>query len=208
MTDRDVPVVVIVPGLRDHVAEHWQTLYAATLADARILPVLEPGKHARLDLEARVAALEELVAEAADRAEGRPVVLVAHSAGVPLLVHWADRSPSTFRVQAALLATPPDFEVPLPDGYPTGRELRTHGWTPLPRRRLPFPTTVAASRNDPLAGYRRVAGMAETWGSRLVDLGEVGHLNPASGFGPWSRVDELVADLVDRAARPSGAGDR
>lgn len=211
MTDKDAFTVVIVPGLRDHVAEHWQTWYAETLDDVRILPPLEPEKHAKLDLEARVSVLEEIVSEAADAAEGRAVVLVAHSAGVPIVVHWADRWAnhwaSAGRVQAALLATPPDFEVPLPEGYPMARELRAHGWTPLPRRRLPFPTTVAASRNDPLASYRRVAGMAETWGSRLVDLGEVGHLNPASGFGPWPRVDELVADLVDRAARRSGPGD-
>jgi hypothetical protein len=27
--------------------------------------------------------------------------------------------------------------------------------------------------------------MAKDWGSRLVDLGEIGHLNPAAGFGAW-----------------------
>ena len=29
-----VPTVLIVPGLRDHVAQHWQTLLAAELASA------------------------------------------------------------------------------------------------------------------------------------------------------------------------------
>jgi predicted alpha/beta hydrolase family esterase len=56
---------------------------------------------------------------------------------------------------------------------------------------------VAASRNDPLAEYNRVVSLADAWGSRLVDLGEVGHLNPASGFGEWpgalSFIDELSA---------------
>lgn len=32
------PTVVIVPGLRDHVPEHWQTVLADKIADARTLP--------------------------------------------------------------------------------------------------------------------------------------------------------------------------
>lgn len=194
MTSANSPTIVIVPGLRDHVADHWQTLYADRLDKVRIVPPLERDE---LSLAARVAALDHLLLEI----DG-PVVLVAHSAGCLIAVHWAQSA--TRPVRAALLAAPPDFEVPLPDGYPTLPELRAHGWAPVPRRRLPFPTTVAASRNDPLAGFRRVAGMAETWGSRLVDLGEVGHLNPASGYGPWPEVDDFVADLIHRSARADG----
>lgn len=190
MTSDDSPTIVIVPGLRDHVADHWQTLYADGLDKVRIVPPLEPGE---LGLAARVAALDVVLHDI----DG-PVVLVAHSAGCLITVHWAQTG--TRPVRAALLAAPPDFEVPLPDGYPAQAQLRAHGWAPVPRRRLPFPTTVAASRNDPLASVRRVAGMAETWGSRLVDLGEVGHLNPASGYGPWPEADDLVADLLRRSA--------
>jgi len=65
----------------------------------------------------------------------------------------------------------------------------------VPRQPLPFPSIVAASRNDPLAGFERAAGLAADWGSRLVDLGEVGHLNPASGYGAWPRAEELIAEL-------------
>jgi uncharacterized protein len=54
---------------------------------------------------------------------------------------------------------------------------------------------VAASRNDPLGCYERVADLARAWGSRLDDLGEVGHLNPASGFGPWPGAEHYVAAL-------------
>jgi predicted alpha/beta hydrolase family esterase len=189
VTTTESPTVVMVPGLRDHVADHWQTLLAEQLDRVRTVPPLERDK---LSLEVRVAALDEVVNDV----DG-PVVLVAHSAGVLTTVHWAQRPSRT--VRAALLATPPDFEVPLPEGYPSAEELCGHGWAPVPRRRLPFPTTVAASRNDPLASYRRVAGMAETWGSRLVDLGEVGHLNPGSGFGHWPMGEALVADLIERS---------
>ncbi|MEU4711021.1 alpha/beta fold hydrolase [Nocardia salmonicida] len=191
------PTVVIVPGLRDHIAEHWQSLLADTLWKVAIVPPLECGG---LSLAARVAALDAVLADI----DG-PVVLVAHSAGVMITVHWAHQSDRP--VLGALLATPPDFETPLPQGYPTTEELTANGWTPIPRRRLPFPSIVAASSTDPLATARRVAGMAEVWGSRLVDLGDVGHLNPAAGYGPWPRAQELLDELLDApvAVRRTGA---
>ncbi|MGB6247233.1 alpha/beta hydrolase, partial [Gordonia sp. (in: high G+C Gram-positive bacteria)] len=47
---------------------------------------------------------------------------------------------------------------------------------------------------------RVIRGLAEVWGSRLLELGDVGHLNPAAGFGDWPRIDELVAELDAAAA--------
>jgi predicted alpha/beta hydrolase family esterase len=35
------PTLLIVPGLRDHVEQHWQTLLAARLPHARTLPPME-----------------------------------------------------------------------------------------------------------------------------------------------------------------------
>jgi predicted alpha/beta hydrolase family esterase len=98
-------------------------------------------------------------------------------------------------VLGALLATPPDFERPMPEGYPTIAALEAGGWLPVPREPLPFPSIVAASRNDPLGAFDRVAGLARDWGSLLVDLGEVGHLNPASGFGEWPMAELLICEL-------------
>jgi hypothetical protein len=61
---------------------------------------------------------------------------------------------------------------------------------------LPIRSIVAASRNDPLARYERISGFARSWGSKLVDLGEVGHLNPASGYGDWLAGDGFIAELA------------
>ncbi len=47
---------------------------------------------------------------------------------------------------------------------------------------------VLASRNDPYAAYDAVAALAADWGADLVDAGEAGGLNAASGHGPWPRV--------------------
>ncbi|MHB9755193.1 RBBP9/YdeN family alpha/beta hydrolase [Streptomyces sp. BYX5S] len=185
MNAHEPPTVVIVPGLRDHVPGHWQTHLARELPRSRTVAPLERD---RLSRRAQVAALHRAVEDTP-----APVLLVAHSAGVLTAVHWARRYGD--RVVGALLAAPPDFDSGLPDGYPTRQEPREHGWSPVPRERLPFPSIVAASRNDPLASYDQVSSLAAYWGSRLVDLGAVGHLNPASGYGRWPRATALLSEL-------------
>ena len=192
----DAPTVLVVPGLRDHVAQHWQTLLAACLQDER-RPVRSVTPMGRDDLScaARVEAIER---EA--RAIAGPIVIVAHSGGCIAVAHWARRTRRA--VHAALLATPPDFETAMPAGYPSLDALSAGGWLPVPRERLPFRSIVAASRNDPLASYDRALALAAAWGSDCVDLGAVGHLNPASGHGEWPGADELIEALSQPAAAP------
>jgi predicted alpha/beta hydrolase family esterase len=86
-------------------------------------------------------------------------------------------------------------ETPFPAGYPSTETLREHGWLPIPRQALAFPTLLAASENDPLCAFARAQLLAQDWGSELINLGPVGHLNPASGHGEWPQALELVARL-------------
>jgi predicted alpha/beta hydrolase family esterase len=195
MTTSASPTVLIVPGLRDAVAEHWQTLLQAELeAAGRPVRAVPPMGRADLDVGPRVAAIER---EA--RAIRGPLLIVAHSGGCVMVAHWARLTRR--EVQGCLLAAPPDFEEAMPAGYPTLDELRAGGWLPVPRDPLPFPSIFAASRNDPLGRYDRLAEMARDWGSRLVDLGNVGHLNPASGFGPWPQARSFIAELASASTR-------
>ena len=183
------PTVLIVPGLRDAVAAHWQTLLEARLrAAGRPVACVPPMGREDLDCARKVAAIER-----AARSVDGPIVLVAHSGGCIMVAHWALQTQRA--VQGALLATPPDFEAPMPEGYPTLDALSAGGWLPVPRQRLPFPSIVAASQDDPLADFDHVAMLARDWGSRLVDLGKVGHLNPASGYGEWRRAEALIDEL-------------
>jgi predicted alpha/beta hydrolase family esterase len=179
------PTILFVPGLRDHVAEHWQTLLAAEIEGSVTVPPLE---HDKLSLDARVANLDKAL-----RSIEGPVILAAHSAGVLIVVHWAQRHARP--IQGALLATPPDIDTPLPAGYPTPEQLQAGGWFPVPRWPLPFPSIVGSSTDDPLGKAECVAALARDWGSRLVDLGAVGHLNPAAGYGPWPRAKALLAEF-------------
>jgi uncharacterized protein len=177
--------ILFVPGLRDFVAEHWQTLLAAEIEGSRTVPPLE---HDKLSCAARVEALDQAIA-----GFDVPPILVAHSAGVLMVAHWARRHRRPIR--GALLATPPDINRPLPAGYPTPTELADGGWLPVPLDRLPFPSILGTSDNDPLATPSAAVVLAFAWGSRLVSLGEVGHLNPAAGYGPWPGAHDFIAQL-------------
>jgi len=185
MHTSSTPSILIVPGLRDHVEEHWQTILEKKLPNAYSVPPLE---HDKLSRAARVAALDK----ALEKIEG-PVILVAHSAGVMITVHWAQQHRRP--IHGALLATPSDLESPLPPGYPGLDALRENGWLPTPRTPLPFPSIVAASTNDPLGGFERIEQLARDWGSRLINIGAAGHLNPAAGFGPWPQAESLIREL-------------
>lgn len=187
MNDNNNATILIVPGLRDHVADHWQTLLAAQLPKVRTVPPLERDK---LSLSARVEAIQHEL----EQIDG-PVILVAHSAGVLMVAHWAARYSRP--IKGALLVTPPDLDATWPENYPSPESLQANGWTPLPRNPLPFPSLVCASDNDHLASPEAVRAMAADWNGRLVELGQVGHLNPASGFGEWPYAHELI-QMLDR----------
>lgn len=178
--------VLFVPGLRDHVEDHWQT-HAARAIPGSV--TVEPLTTERLSRAARVAALD-----AALNSISGDVVIAAHSAGCLMVAHWAETP--TRAIRGALLATPADVENPLPAGYPTLDELQANGWCPITRSTLPFPTIVVASHNDPLAQFERVEGLAKDWGATLHDGGNVGHLNPPAGFGPWPDGLGLIAKLA------------
>ena len=177
---------LMVPGLRDHMEDHWQTHFQKRFPTSVCVPPLE---HDKLSRKARVEALERTLAGI----EGK-VILVAHSAGCITTAHWAQDGQR--KIHGALLATPADVDMPIPAGYPTPEELQTNGWSPVPATALPFPTLLAASRNDPLLSYERAEQLAKAWDARLVDLGNVGHLNPVAGFGPWPGLDALLQQLV------------
>jgi predicted alpha/beta hydrolase family esterase len=107
-----------------------------------------------------------------------PAILVAHSAGCLTVALWAAQHSGP--VNGALLVTPP---VVPPE------------WIAVPRAPLPFPSILVASRTDPYSTMEQFRSYARDWGADLVDAGDVGHLDSATGFGPWPEGQRLVARL-------------
>jgi predicted alpha/beta hydrolase family esterase len=190
MTASSDVTILFVPGLRDHVPDHWQTYMAKAIPGSL---TVEPSQLDKLSRTARVEALD-----AAIQGVKGDIILVAHSAGVLMVSFWA--SMSSRRIRGALVVTPADVERPLPPGYPTPDELVSNGWTPIPRQPLLFPAIVVGSRNDPLGDFDRVSELARDWRADFHDGGDVGHLNPAAGFGPWEAGRKLLDQLVAATA--------
>jgi uncharacterized protein len=162
--------ILMVPGWSGSGPEHWQTRWEQRLSTARRV---EQGDWYRPDRDAWVDAL---VAEVG-RSE-RPVVLVAHSCGVPTVIHAGPRLDPA-RVRAGFLVALPSEEAmrAIPGMDPA--------FTPFPRDPLPFPSVLVASRTDAYCPYAVAEDFAYAWGSAMVDAGDAGHLNTASGHGPW-----------------------
>ncbi len=169
--------VLTLPGWLNSGPRHWQTLWEEEH------PGVERVVHDNWetpDCDAWIERLDETIART-----GHDVVVAAHSMGCILLARWAALSERPLR--GALLVAVPDPDGPV---FPAGA---TGFW--IPRDRIPFPTIVVASSDDPFADMSFSQQVAAEWGSRLFDGGLRGHLNGESGLGSWpdgwARVDEL-----------------
>jgi predicted alpha/beta hydrolase family esterase len=174
--------ILIVPGYTNSGPHHWQTRWEQKLTTARRVEQDEWSKPVREDWIARVA--EEV------NCATRPVVIVAHSLGIPTVIHAIPLF--TKPVAGAFFVAPP--EVDNPSIRP--RHLQTFG--PYPRDPLPFPSLTVASRNDPFGSYEHADDIASAWGSMLVDAGEAGHINQDSGHGPWPEGTMVFAQFLSR----------
>lgn len=161
--------VLVLPGLGNSGEGHWQTLWERAYGFVRVQ---------QKDWDTPVCAdwidtIDRAVA--AHRAER--VILVGHSLACCTIVFWAQRFKRS--VKGALLVAPSDTEG---EAYPPG----TAGFTPMPVYKLPFPSFTITSANDMYVSPERARFFARNWGSELVDIGNAGHINVASGHGHWA----------------------
>ncbi|WP_416904641.1 RBBP9/YdeN family alpha/beta hydrolase [Micromonospora echinospora] len=170
---------LLVPGRGVPRPGHWQHRWADTRPDHRWA---SPPSGPPYLLDERVAGLH-----AAVTADDEPAVLIAHSAGCLTTVVWAARHAGP--VRAALLVAPPYVG---PDWM---SETDATVAAAL-ERRLPFRSVLVASRTDPHATWDQSRRYAERWGAELVDVGDAGHVDTRSGYGPWPEGERLVARLA------------
>jgi predicted alpha/beta hydrolase family esterase len=57
---------------------------------------------------------------------------------------------------------------------------------------------AAPNRNDPWLSFDGARAWATCWDLGLIDAGEVGHINPAAGFGPWPMAARWVERQLQR----------
>ncbi len=175
--------ILIVPGLGGSGPGHWQRRWAERFSTARWV---EQKNWNRPEPEAWTGNLERAILMAT-----RPVVLVAHSLGVPTVVHTARQLVDT-KVRGAFLVSPPDVRP----GGPAPRE--TEAFAPLPRDPLPFPSMLVISNTDPFCSVEQAGDFANCWGSDFHMAGDAGHINAESGHGPWPEGLMMFTRLMQR----------
>jgi len=170
---------LIVPGLDGSPDPHWQYWWAATDPKALMVDLSDPGRPVPAVWETELASM---ILQHPD------CILVGHSLGAVLIARLLATWPH-LRVRGALLVAPAE----------TRGSDRIGHFGAIPELRMDIPTMVVASRNDPWMSYDRAAHLARAWGSELVDQGHAGHINVASGFGPWARGKALRDALLTPA---------
>ena len=169
--------ILIIPGWSSSGPDHWQTRWERSLKTARRVEQAEWLKPDRAEWTSRIHG--EMAAAT------RPVVLVGHSLGVIAAVQALREAP--VKPAGAFFVAPADIDNA--QGWPItqGLSLDPHegGFAPIPLATLPCPSVVVASTNDPYCTHERARAFAAAWGSHLVEAGDVGHINAASGHGPW-----------------------
>ncbi len=171
--------VLVLAGLWNSGPQHWQTHWEKRHPEwSRVAH--RDWTNPRCD--EWVAELDEAIAQC----EGAPV-LVAHSLGCNLVAQWACCG-SPLKVAGAFLVAPSDADAPT---YPGEVE----GFTPMPSAPLPFPSIVVASSDDPYVTLERAREFAAAWGSKLVEIGNAGHINADTGYGEWPEGEKMLLDF-------------
>jgi predicted alpha/beta hydrolase family esterase len=175
--------VLVIPGLHDSGPGHWQTWLQGQYRGA--VRVIQKDWH-----QPELPSWSERITQTLARHDPRTEwVAVAHSFGCLALAHHlhAHRASATVpRIKAALMVAPAD-----PDKFSVRPLLPTDG--------LGLPATLIGSETDPWMSITHARLWSDTWGLHFNNLGDAGHINVESGFGPWPlaryKVDQMIRHL-------------
>ena len=174
---------LILPGIGNSDQEHWQSVWQSEYTNfVRV---------EQRDWDCPVCSEWVSTLEKAVSAINADIILVAHSLGCLLAVHWATLT--TRKIKGALLVAPPS-----PTSPPAKALFDTvaTGFLPLPMYPLNFPSIVVASSDDPYSQIDFAKSCAQAWGSRYVNVGAAGHINSNSGLGSWDEGFSLYRQLA------------
>lgn len=167
--------VLIVPGLNNSDANHWQTLWQQRIPNAERIEVIN-WHEAELDKWRN--AIKKSLANL-----DRPAILIAHSFGALAAASIVADYPEL--IAGLFLVAPAD-----PDKFEIADRL--------PERPLSVPVHLLVSNNDPWMKDSKAAYWSLLWGANFLRLKNLGHINSESDIGLWPQGLHQLKILVRR----------
>lgn len=171
--------VLIVPGIGNSGAAHWQTLWEQKYPNVKRINQLD-WDHPNCDEWAENIDL-------AVKVEPVPPVLVSHSLGCLCLARWLSRS--NLAVKGVLMVAVPDSLGPK---FPKEAIGFVNVAEQLGNRHV----VMVSSENDPYSSPSYTASLVSKWNVEHIELGMKGHINASSGLSDWIEGWNLVEKLV------------
>ena len=179
---------VIVPGVGGSEHDHWQSWLQRQLKSCSRVQQQDwnnPVLHEWIEQFVKtVQAIQE------------PIQIVAHSFGCLTTVAALAQHPELNQNIKNLVLVAPANPARFGDaGF--ARESQNDYQQYFHQLKLQVPTQMIISENDPWLNFQDALQLAKAWKIRPKNLGQVGHINVASGFGPFPEIyDFLISASV------------
>ena len=180
---------IIVPGVGGSDYDHWQSwLQRQLISCSRVqqqdwnLPVLS---HWVENFVKTVSKVDEAVQ------------IVAHSFGCLATVSAIHEHPELAKkIKKVILVAPANPARFGDQGF--ARDSSNDYSSYFHEIKMRVPTQMMISENDPWLNFSDAKALAKSWNIRPINLGQVGHINVAAGFGKFPEIyDYLIIDHVN-----------
>lgn len=171
---------VIVPGVGGSEYHHWQSwLQRQLMSCSRVQQ--QDWNHPVLNTWIEACA-QNLKAQTASELQ-----IVAHSFGCLTIVATLAQYPElNAKVKNLVLVAPANPARFSPQGFAESNSQNyAHYFQQL---KINVPTTLLISENDPWLSFSDANHLAQAWQLSPINLGQVGHVNVASGFGAFPEI--------------------
>ena len=179
---------VIVPGVGGSEHDHWQSWLQRQLKSCSRVQQQDWNK----------PVLHEWIEQFVNTVQAiqEPIQIVAHSFGCLTTVAALAQHPElNQKIKNLVLVAPTNPARFGDDGF--ARESQNDYQQYFHQLKLQVPTQMIISENDPWLNFQDALQLAKAWKIRPKNLGQVGHINVASGFGPFPEIyDFLISENV------------
>ncbi len=179
---------VIVPGVGGSEHDHWQSWLQRQLKSCSRVQQQDWNKPVLHEWIEQFVKTVQAIQE--------PIQIVAHSFGCLTTVAALAQHPElNQKIKNLVLVAPANPARFGDDGF--ARESQNDYQQYFHQLKLQVPTQMIISENDPWLNFQDALQLAKAWKIRPKNLGQVGHINVASGFGPFPEIyDFLISENV------------